>query len=50
MLDELTNQICESCNSPIIVYKSGKELIAECCYCGLTIEEYDNYIKLVNKE
>lgn len=38
MKDNRTSQICENCNSHIIVYQEDNMIIVECSYCGLIPE------------
>jgi len=42
MKDNRTGQVCEKCNSHIIVYRENGKLVYECSYCGLAPEEIEN--------
>lgn len=46
MMDYLSKQRCESCNSHMIVYEEKRKIIIECSYCGQVPEELDFSIEL----
>lgn len=39
MLENFSDQTCESCNSHIFSYEQDGIIIFECNYCGLPVEE-----------
>lgn len=46
MMDSLSWQKCESCNSHIIVYEENEKVKVECSYCGREPEDFDFSIEL----
>lgn len=46
MMDNLSWQKCESCNSHIIVYKENEKVKIECSYCGREPEDLSFSIEL----
>lgn len=41
MLENVSSQTCDSCNSHIFAYESNGVIIFECSYCGLPVEELE---------